>query len=376
MCILGVYASVTVRTQTFTISQPSQTTFEKLHIEYSNQLKCPCKQSLISYERFLSLTPEYHPVCSSLFISSDWLLSMSYLNWPDYYFDIDDFRVTGLITFKVIETLCSYAEIIIRNSWLNFKQSLYVTEMILSKSEMIEQIQGIISQFQLDTIANFKQSLDMIHLHTMNIDATSMLNSNPVSHKSLNTTEPYIDFHYMSMTWETCSCALTDDCAVPIAFFEYPNPPSYYPKNLLFNVPGLFVGCFAVRSVLQSSLECFYNKTCLNMIQTMIRSNRSIHITPLNQSQTRHAPNSSIELIFNELMLENWGEKIEFDHYYKGCAPLSCTYTTTKRNDLFYIITFVIAFFGGVSITLRILVSFLVRWIRNRCRQNLHPSSK
>ena len=177
------------------------------------------------------------------------------------------------------------------------------------------------------------------------------------------------------MIWGTCSCALSDDCLVALAFFDYPNSASNYPKILLLNVPGLFVGCFAVRSVLRSSLGCFYSEICLEMIQTNIRSDRSTHITPLSQTQTRYLPNSLIKAIVNDLMPENWGEKIEFDVHYKECAPISCTYTAAKRNDVSYIITFVMAVFEGVSIAFQILMSFLVRWIRNRSRQNLGPTS-
>ncbi|UJR11653.1 hypothetical protein I4U23_015834 [Adineta vaga] len=329
MCILIIYASVNVRTQTFTISQPSHSTFENLHMEYSSKVKCPCKQSYIPYDSFLSLSPEYHPVCSSLFISSAWLLSLLSTNWVEQYFSFDDFHATG-----------------------------------------------IVSQFQLDTIANFKQNLDTIRLLTMNMEGTSMTNSLSVSYKSLNTTEPYIDFSYVSSDWNDCSCALNDDCIVPMAFYEYPNSPYSYPANFLFNIPGLFIGCFAIRSVLQSSLECFYNETCLDLIQTMIRSNQSIDIVSLNQSQTRYLPNSSIEIIFNELMLEKWGDEIQYDRYYEQCAPISCTYTITKRNDLSYILTFLIALFGGVSIALKILVSSIVRWIRNRSRpKHLNPGN-
>ncbi|CAF1538112.1 unnamed protein product [Adineta ricciae] len=375
MCILMIYVFVNTRTQTFTILQPSKNTFEDLSMKYSSQVKCPCKQSFILYENFLSLSPEYHPVCSSLFISSAWLASLSDLNWPNQYFIVNDFRVTGRVIFKVLEILCSYAEIIIRNSWLNFKQSLYITEIVLSKSEMIEQIQRIFNQFQLDTIANFKQNLDMIRLYIMNTESTSMENSDDISNQLLNTTDSYINLHYSSINWGNCSCALNDDCISPIGFYEYPNSPFGYPANLLFNVPGFFSGCFAIRSVLQSSLECFYNEICLNTIQTTIRSNRSIVIVNLNQSQTRYLPNSSIELIFNELMLEKWGEEINYDGYYDQCAPISCIYTTTKHNAVSYMITFLMALFGGVSITLKILVSFIVRWIRNRSRPNLNTSN-
>ncbi|CAF0798760.1 unnamed protein product [Adineta ricciae] len=356
MCILVIYALVSVRTQSFTILQPSQSTFENLYMKYSSEVKCACKQSFISYESFLSLSPEYHPVCSSLFVSSAWLASLSPANWLDTFFNFEDFRVTGIVIFQAIKILCSYAEIIIRNSWQNFKQSLYVTEFALSKSEMIEQIQGIISQFQSGTIADFKQNLDTIRLHTINTLSTSMLNGGPGSYKLLNTTDTYIDFQYFSADWGECSCALTDDCIVP-------------------TVPGLFSGCFAIRSAFHSSLECFYNETCLSAIETMIRSNRSISVISLNQSQTRYSPNSSIETIFNELMLEKWGEKIEYNRYYEVCAPISCTYTTIKHNDLTYIVTFLLGLFGGVSISLKILVLFLVEWIRNRSRSNLNPTN-
>ncbi|CAF1043789.1 unnamed protein product [Adineta ricciae] len=375
MCILVIYVLVSVRTQSFTILQPSQSTFENLHMKYSSEVKCACKQSFISYESFISLLPEYHPVCSSLFVSSAWLASLSSANWLDTSFSFKDFRATGIVIFQVIKTLCSYAEIIIRNSWQNFKQSLYVTEFALSKSEIIEEIQGIISQFQSGTIADFKQNLDTIRLHTINTLSTSMVNGGPGSYKLLNTTDTYIDFQYISADWDECSCALTDDCIVPMVFYEYPNSLSPYSPILLFNVPGLFVGCFAIRSTFHSSLECFYNETCLSTIETMIRSNRSISVVSLNQSQTRYSPNSSIETIFNELILEKWGTKIEYDRYYEVCAPISCTYTTIKHNDLTYIVTFLLGLFGGVSISLKILVLFLVQWIRNQSRSNLNPSN-
>ena len=56
MCILLIYALVSVRTQSFTILQPSQSTFENLYMEYSSEVKCICKQSFISYENFLSFS--------------------------------------------------------------------------------------------------------------------------------------------------------------------------------------------------------------------------------------------------------------------------------------------------------------------------------
>ena len=376
MCILTIYAATNFHTQTLTIMNPSQSTFENLHMKYSSNVECLCKEISIQYDSFVSLSPEYHPVCSSLFISSEWLLSLYSLNWDLQFYTFDDFRASGRVIFQVIKTLCSSVKTAIANSWFSFKQSSYITEYLLSKNEIIEQVQTIVNQFQSNTINDFQQGLNTIHLYTMNLFDTAMTNALTVSYKSLNTNESYIDFHYASVDWDDCSCALSDDCIVPIGFFEYLEPPYANPQNLLFNIPGLFVGCLAIRSVLQSSLECFYNQTCLDKIQTIIHSNRSIDIKILNQNQTRFSSQSSIGILLNELMLEKWGDKIHYDKYYQQCAPISCTYTVTERNNLSYIITFLIALFGGVSVTLKILVSFIVRWIRNRYRSNLNPTGK
>ena len=55
-----------------------------------------------------------------------------------------------------------------------------------------------VSPFQLDTIVNLKQNLDMIQLHTMNVVGISMVNAQSAPYKSLNATEPSIDFPLLS----------------------------------------------------------------------------------------------------------------------------------------------------------------------------------
>ncbi|UJR19439.1 hypothetical protein I4U23_022569 [Adineta vaga] len=323
MCILIIYVSTITRTQIFIIKKPSQKTFESLYSKYSDTMKCLCKQISIPYDNFISLSPKYHPICSSLFLSPEWVSSLS-------------------------------------------------AEYLLPKDIMIKEVETVISQFQQNTITDFQQSLDMIRLHTMHMDASALANVVFYTSKTLDSNETFLNFHPIPKNLGWCRCEVNDDCTESMSIFDYSNASDVFSPHV-FIVPGLFTGCFAMQAVFQSTLECFYNQTCLDTIQKMIHSNKSIDMNILDQSQTRFSPNSTLGTILNEMMLETWGDEIKYDQYYQQCSPILCSYTITKRNDITYIFTFLISLYGGVSIALRILISFLIRWIRNQYRPDREP---
>ena len=71
-----------------------------------------------------------------------------------------------------------------------------------------------------------------------------------------------------------------------------------------FPIPSLYMGCFVIQSVLQSTLECFFNQTCLDAVQAEIISPGSINIPILDANQTRFLPQTHIETIVDALMIE------------------------------------------------------------------------
>ena len=66
---LVLFTALDQKTQTITVRNPSQDVFEKLYFEYSTTLQCPCSQAEISYETFINISYNFHPVCSSVFVS-------------------------------------------------------------------------------------------------------------------------------------------------------------------------------------------------------------------------------------------------------------------------------------------------------------------
>ncbi|CAF1059471.1 unnamed protein product [Rotaria sp. Silwood1] len=124
-----------------------------------------------------------------------------------------------------------------------------------------------------------------------------------------------------------------------------------------------------MQSLLLSSLECFFERTCFDPIQEII--NGSVLLT----NSTRFPPKTTVAEIINELMIERWYENVRYEEHYQQCAPKQCSYLLTFRNNAVYIITTVIGLFDGLSVALKIIVPTIVRWIRNRMRSQATPTN-
>src|SRR5690349_6296666 len=64
-----LYISLSYQTTVINISTPTQSQYEELQSKFSNTLQCPCQGISILYEKFISIKPYYHQICSSDFVS-------------------------------------------------------------------------------------------------------------------------------------------------------------------------------------------------------------------------------------------------------------------------------------------------------------------
>ncbi|CAF1587064.1 unnamed protein product, partial [Adineta steineri] len=154
-----------------------------------------------------------------------------------------------------------------------------------------------------------------------------------------------------------CSCTSTPQCTLPLQMYHY-----YFP--IQFSIPGLRLGCFVIEGVLQSTLECFYNQTCLNSLQSYIISPISINVIPLNSSlSSQFNETSTIQEVVNELMVDKWNLSSIYENYYKECQPIKCSYSYVDRNNIVIIITTLIGLIGGLVKVLRFMIPKLVKFI-------------
>jgi hypothetical protein len=139
--------------------------------------------------------------------------------------------------------------------------------------------------------------------------------------------------------------------------------------NATLILPGLFIGCQPIESLMQTTTECFFEKICLNTISSYINystiSNNSFSI--LNQS--RFSPQTTIETLVNDLFVEEWIINKSFTQYFDQCQPLSCQYKDEQRHNLASILTTIISVYGGLTVVLRSIIPIIVTFIRKKKQQ-------
>ena len=137
-----------------------------------------------------------------------------------------------------------------------------------------------------------------------------------------------------------------------------PQPPAVH------LIPGMQVGCLPYHVLMSSTLECFYDETCLNTTAGWISTLPSTSWPkPLNgSSASRFTPRSTISSILMEQMVERWINNVNFTRYFEFCMPAECIYTTTKRNDIIYILITLFGSFGGFIVVLRIVSPLTVQF--------------
>jgi hypothetical protein len=62
-------------------------------MKYPETLSCPCSTATVLYQAFVSNTVTFHPVCSSVFVSQQWIEAL-YLPDASIY-GVLDFRTTA-----------------------------------------------------------------------------------------------------------------------------------------------------------------------------------------------------------------------------------------------------------------------------------------
>ena len=76
-----------------TVSNITLPLFEQLRVDQMDTLSCPCTNVTIPYLAFVSIDAVFDPVCSSVFVDTQWIEGL-YLPYASGLW-IDDFRTTA-----------------------------------------------------------------------------------------------------------------------------------------------------------------------------------------------------------------------------------------------------------------------------------------
>ncbi len=183
----------------------------------------------------------------------------------------------------------------------------------------------------------------------------------------------------------SCSCGTRSSCKRSQGFYCTTRDCFGASARPNQTIPGLVVNCLPVESLRLSSLECFYNASCIQMliewhsfgVSNLTIDPRVTNVIPLDPMvNSRFSPNTTLSTISAQLFIEDWTNSTNFSSYYNQCAPDECTYTYETRFNTAYIISTLFGIVGGLAVALRILIPPAVKLLRRIydrcCRMQLH----
>ncbi|CAF0766068.1 unnamed protein product [Adineta steineri] len=346
LVILTIYTLLQRTIQSKTIPYPTQSEYLQLRKLYPNTLSCPCTSISMPYSTFIKLQPYYHQLCSSNFTSQEWISYTAIMGRQSVYFS--DYRGTATIQFQTLSMFCEEAHQTINDTLRIFFQTKFVSIQVISEQSFEFQMNSLIENWKSTTINTFKRTIRSVREITQgnqlsNGGFNSIADVNPITRRTIIQPRQY----------STCNCGLSRSCLYPTGIYNGDEP-----NNLInfYSVPNFFLGCYPIEALFSSTLDCFYDLSCMLTIHNLsvTVASQSFTYTPLDKNLNQ--PNETIELIVNRLMVDKWFSNVSFSSYYDKCSPSLCTFEYEDHQHFGYFITIIITLYGGLSLGLQFII--------------------
>jgi hypothetical protein len=387
MCVLTIQHGLYVDTQLIEVKNPSLESYIKLRNIYPD-INCPCSQISISCQLFATLTPVFHPICSSEFILQTWI-EMLVDNMTSFRFP-GDFRATASTQFQTLRGLCSFAQTSVNNAIQSFFEQEFISGTLWNEDRWRIEIGAIINEFLNSTFADVQQKISFIRsfvIYNLLVSAiqtpTSLLiddeNDALVINSELNS-------FIASAIDSYCTCGTDNTCYFPSSFYNATmvNNEAYIAYWILQSQLSLvlnkwFVGCWALESLFLSSFNSsfLYNQTELDLIATYFNWSSDVKLpTALNLTESNNTNSTSgiLDDLIETSFVENMLTKLNYSIYFEQCQAKSCFYSIQKHSDFLYIVTSLLALYGGLSIALQFLIPYIVAFLIERLTHRVATS--
>ena len=247
---------------------------------------------------------------------------------------------------SILDSFCALINDTVTTSLSLFLRQQFISAQVLTDELFYERMNLTINRFLLDMSFSLRHTLDYSQAitHGNAIMSTYVSNWRFIPSSVINSST----IRTRPVWYGNCSCAKSSQCLLPMSI-----------DNATF--PGLSVGCLPSTVLLQSTLECFFNQTCLETLHNALFD--SVHIPSLPTSvamSNRFPSNTLVGSLFDELFIESWFRQIDYETFFQTCEVSLCTYIYTQKLDILFVITSIIGLFGGLTIVLRIVCPLLI----------------
>ncbi|CAF1321675.1 unnamed protein product [Adineta steineri] len=340
---------------------------------YPADTECPCSCISLLYGDFISLKPILHQICKSDFVSDRWIKAI-YSGSNVTYFNLNDFRTFGNAQFQALAGFCDQSKSYLQQNIELFEKRTFISSELLSRSVFQEEIDLAITQFQQTISRAFATELELILRVITSNRLVSGLQTNFIISYDRAWPPEINPAEYNDRNNEFCSCASDSRCTSNAIFSDIFGAPTQYHSGNQTKLTGLASGCLPVTSILASTLECFYNQTCVNTLVSIFSTKENFSAM-IRNNRSRFGPYATVQSIVDKLMVEDWLMNVSYEKYRDNCAPLSCTYPKKLRNSLLDVMAQLIGLLSGLIAALRLLLPIIVRFIMNKLNNVQSPPS-
>ncbi|CAF0838480.1 unnamed protein product [Adineta steineri] len=204
---LTIYSSISHRVENKTVILPSQSIYENLQNKYANILQCSCTKISIPYGNFVQTSPLFHQVCSSDFISQQWMNFIFQTNstfiWPI------DVRTSLSAMCQLIRTFCQSSINITTYALNQFDNSLLINTMLLTEELLEANVQAALSLSRQTASSTLTQPMTIVHkVIQANQLVTGLLTNYIAVTNSFGLTQDNIvaDIGYMNVSVSSGQC--------------------------------------------------------------------------------------------------------------------------------------------------------------------------
>jgi len=176
LLVIVIYSSLTPVTHDVILYNFSINDFERLENVYPNTINVPCNKVSIPYNKFLSLSPIFHEVCSSSFISDEWISSLFLLNATSH--NILDYRTFGFSEYRSLSLLCNISVQSVKDTHQTFNSTHLFSRNLLTRIHFNEISSVIFNNLQQNILTNEKRTVNIISMITAQNRLISALRTN------------------------------------------------------------------------------------------------------------------------------------------------------------------------------------------------------
>jgi hypothetical protein len=334
LILLTLYGLIRQETNVVIVQSPSVSDYRELYAQYPLTLQCPCSHTASKYEKIISnLEPQHHQLCSSVFVSIEWLNSLEIgMSFGYMYLDAHDYRDMIRVQFQALSQFCSLSQKTLNTSLLIFGKNDFVTSNVISLTEFDLRMQTILEHFKTSVSQQFIETLKLIQLTNDGNQLGSVLSSNwkLLSKYSLFGMDSSVDQTLELLSepktygMENCSCGIQSNCSTLAYIIRF-----VYALETNPIMPGFLCGCLLLDSLLQSTLACLYNETCLSLMRANIYTIKPVKAKILTYSSLS-PPNTTIETLLGHLFVSKWHYQTSFDHHVDCCFWWSDQWITPR----------------------------------------------